>query len=147
MPIYRGNINSTLSSIIRNSPDGENKQFLYNVPCKKELDTLLFFAHRLEKKDRNIFIRVNFEWEYSLRARRIDLVSKENDVITLYKKSSVFSTDSNALDLVRLKDSVQRISPNTNVRCELLYSDVTGEDIISKTLDSLKVDVKYLILT
>ena len=91
MPIYRGNINSTLVSIIDNSSDGENKQFFYHIPCKKELDTLLFFASNLESKDRSVFIRVNYDWEYGLRARRIDLVSKEQNIITLYKKSSKFS--------------------------------------------------------
>ena len=143
MPIYRGNINSTLVSIVKDSSDGENKQFFYQKPCKKELDTLLYFASNLESKDRSVFIRVNYEWEYGLRARRIDLVSKEQNTITLYKKSSIFSTDSNALDLVRLKESVFKTFPNLDVKCVLLYSERIEEDSIRKTLNSLNLDVGF----
>lgn len=143
MPIYRGNINSTLVSIIDNSSDGENKQFFYHMPCKKELDTLLFFASNLESKDRSVYIRVNYDWKYGLRARRIDLVSKEQNIITLYKKSSKFSTDSNALDLVRLKESVLKSFPNLVIKCVLLYSERIEEDSIRQTLNSLNLDVGF----
>lgn len=144
MPIYRGNINSTLRSIIKDSPDGENKQFLYHVPCKKELDTLLYFADAIETKTCSVFIRVNYEWEYGLRARRIDLVSKEQNIITIYKKTSKFSTDSNALDLARHKDCILQSFPNIDVKCVLLYSEKMEEKSILKTLDSLKLDVGFL---
>lgn len=144
MPIYRGNINSTLASIVANSSDGEEKQFFYHVPCKKELETLVYFASNIESKDRSVFIRVNYEWEYGLRARRIDLVSKEYDTITLYKKSNKFATDSNAMDLYRLKESVSGSFPNLKVKCMLLYSDTVEEQSIQQTLDSLKLDVGFM---
>ena len=144
MPIYKGNINSTLASIVADSSDGEEKQFFYHMPCKKELDTLVYFASILESKNRSVFIRVNYEWEYGLRARRIDLVSKESNTITLYKKSTKFATDSNAIDLFRLKESVADSFPNLNVKCMLLYSDTIEEQIIHQTLDSLKLDVGFM---
>ena len=144
MPIYKGNINSTLASIVADSEDGEEKQFFYHMPCKKELDTLVYFASILESKDRSVFIRVNYEWEYGLRARRIDLVSKEANTITLYKKSTKFATDSNAIDLFRLKECVADSFPNLNVKCMLLYSDTIEEQIIHQTLDSLKLDVGFM---
>ena len=132
MPIYRGNINSTLASIVANSSDGEEKQFFYHVPCKKKLETLVYFASNIESKDRSVFIRVNYEWEYGLRARRIDLVSKEYDTITLYKKSNKFATDSNAMDLYRLKESVSGSFPNLKVKCMLLYSDTVKNKVSSR---------------
>ena len=144
MPIYKGNINSTLASIVANSSDGEEKQFFFHMPCKKELDTLVYFASSLESKERSVFIRVNYEWKYGLRARRIDLVSKEANTITLYKKSTKFATDSNAIDLSRLKKSVADSFPNLNVKCMLLYSDTIEEQIIHQTLDSLKLDVGFM---
>lgn len=144
MPIYKGNINSTLASIIADSSDGEEKQFFYHMPCKKELDTLVYFASNLESKNRSVFIRVNYEWEYGLRARRIDLVSKESNTITLYKKSTKFATDSNAIDLFRLKESVEDSFPNLNVKCMLLYSDTIEEQNIRQTLDSLNLDVEFM---
>lgn len=144
MPIYKGNINSTLASIIADSSDGEEKQFFYHMPCKKELDTLVYFASILESKNRSVFIRVNYEWEYGLRARRIDLVSKESNTITLYKKSTKFATDSNAIDLFRLKESVEDSFPNLNVKCMLLYSDTIEEQSIRQTLDSLNLDVGFM---
>lgn len=146
MPIYKGNINSTLASIVVDSSDGEEKQFFYHMPCKKELDTLVYFASILESKDRSVFIRVNYEWEYGLRARRIDLVSKEANTITLYKKSTKFATDSNAIDLFRLKESVADSFPNLNVKCMLLYSDAIEEQSIHQTLDSLNLDVGFMII-
>ena len=144
MPIYKGNINSTLASIVADSSDGEEKQFFYHMPCEKELDTLVYFASNLESKNRSVFIRVNYEWEYGLRARRIDLVSKEANTITLYKKSTKFATDSNAIDLFRLKESVADSFPNLNVKCMLLYSDAIEEQSIHQTLDSLKLDVGFM---
>ena len=144
MPIYKGNINSTLASIVANSSDGEEKQFFFHMPCKKELDTLVYFASSLESKERSVFIRVNYEWKYGLRARRIDLVSKEANTITLYKKSTKFATDSNAIDLSRLKKSVADSFPNLNVKCMLLYSDTIEEQSIRQTLDSLNLDVEFM---
>ena len=144
MPIYKGNINSTLASIVADSSDGEEKQFFYHMPCKKELDTLVYFASILESNDRSVFIRVNYEWGYGLRARRIDLVSKEANTITLYKKSTKFATDSNAIDLIRLKESVADSFSNINVKCMLLYSDTIEEQSIRQTLDSLKLDVGFM---
>ena len=144
MPIYKGNINSTLASIVADSPDGEEKQFFYHKPCKKELDTLVYFASNLESKDHSVFIRVNYEWKYGLRARRIDLVSKEANTITLYKKSTKFATDGNAIDLSRLKKSVADSFPHLNVKCMLLYSDNIEEQSIRQTIDSLKLDVGFM---
>ena len=144
MPIYKGNINSTLASIVADSSDGEEKQFFYHMPCKKELDTLVYFASNLESKNRSVFIRVNYEWEYGLRARRIDLVSKEANTITLYKKSTKFATDSNAIDLFRLKESVAKSFPNLNVKCMLLYSGTIEEQSIRQTIDSLNLDVGFM---
>ena len=144
MPIYKGNINSTLASIVADSTDGEEKQFFYHIPCKKELDTLVYFASILESNDRSVFIRVNYEWGYGLRARRIDLVSKEANTITLYKKSTKFATDSNAIDLFRLKESVADSFSQINVKCMLLYSDTIEEQSIRQTLDSLKLDVGFM---
>jgi len=146
MPIFRGNINSTLESIVNNSSDGENKQFFFRQPCKKELDTLLYFASNIESKDCSVYIRVNYEWKYGFRARRIDLVSKEHNTITLYKKSSKFSTDSNAIDLVRLRESMSNTFPNLTIKCVLLYSEPVEEDSIRQILESLKLDVEYKII-
>ena len=147
MPIYKGNINSTLASIVADSSDGEEKQFFYHMPCKKELDTLVYFASSIESENCSVFIRVNYEWEYGLRARRIDLVSKEANTITLYKKSTKFATDSNAIDLSRLKESVTDSFPHVNVKCMLLYSDVVEEQSIRQTLDPLKLDVEFMTIT
>ncbi len=116
------------------------------MPCKKELDTLVYFASNIESKDRFVFIRVKYEWEYGMRARRIDLVSKESNTITLYKKSNKFATDSNAIDLSRLKESVLDSFPHLKVKCMLLYSDIIEEQSIRKTLDSLKLDVGFMII-
>ena len=115
-----------------------------DIPCKKELDALVYFASSIESKDRSVFIRVNYEWEYGLRARRIDLVSKEANTITLYKKSTRFATDTNAIDLSRLKESVAYSFPQLDVKCMLLYSDTIEEQSIRQTLDSLKLDVGYM---
>ena len=114
------------------------------MSCKKELDSFFVFYISLESKDRFVFIRVNYEWKYGLRARRIDLVSKEANTITLYKKSTKFATDSNAIDLSRLKESVSDSFPQLNVKCMLLYSDAIEEQSIRQTLDSLKLDVEFM---
>lgn len=146
MPIQRININSSLESIIKGRADGGEKQFLLNYPCKKEIDYLVYFAHLLEKENIVPYVRVAFDWEYGQRARRIDLVGVDKDTILLYKKANEFNTDSNALDLIRIKNKVNEKYSNLKISTCLIYSERVEERTIQTTLHSLGLDVNYKIM-
>ncbi len=143
MPVQRININSSLDSIIKGKADGGVKQFLLTYPCKKEIDYFVYFANVLEQENIMPFVRVNFDWEYGQRARRIDLVGVSKDKIFIYKKTNKFNTDSNALDLVRIKEQVLAKYSNLGIDAVLIYTDDIDNQVIHKTINSLGVDVTY----
>lgn len=143
MPIQRININSSLDSIIMGKADGDIKQYLLIHPCKKEIDYFVYFAHVLESENIKPYVRVNYEWEYGQRARRIDLVGIVDDRIIIYKKTNKFNTDSNALDLVRIKDHISTHYSNIGIEAVLLYVDDVDNRTINETITSLGVDVTY----
>ena len=146
MPIHIININSTLPSILEGSPDGDTQNFLLRFPCRSEIDYLVYYSHELESDNRTSYIRVNYEWEYGQRARRIDLVTKEENLITLYKKTSVFATDQNALDLARLKEDISKKFPLYEIECVLIFSKDVDEVSIKQTIASLNLDTKFIII-
>lgn len=143
MPIQRININSSLDSIIKGEADGATKQYLISYPCKKEIDFFVYFAHVLESEDIKPYVRVSYVWEYGQRARRIDLVGATNDKIILYKKTNKFNTDSNALDLERIKEHISTQYPNLEIDIVLIYTEEIDNRIIDGIIDSLGVNVKY----
>ncbi len=143
MPIQRININSSLHSIIMGKADGGTKQYLLTHPCKKEIDFFVYFAHVLELEDIKPYVRVNYEWEYGQRARRIDLVGVTKNKIILYKKTNKFNTDSNALDLVRIKDHISAQYSNLGVDAVLIYTEDVDNGVINDTISSLGLNVTY----
>jgi len=143
MPIQRININSSLESIINGKADGGTKQYLLTHPCKKEIDYFVYFAHVLESENIKPFVRVNYEWEFGQRARRIDLVGVMKNKIILYKKTNKFNTDSNALDLVRIKEHISKQYSNLGVDAVLIYTEDVDNGIINDTILSLGLNVTY----
>lgn len=143
MPIQRININSSLDSIIMGKADGGTKQYLLTYPCKKEIDYFVYFAHVLESENITPFVRVNYEWEYGQRARRIDLVGVVDSKIIIYKKTNKFNTDSNALDLVRIKDHISAQYSNLGIDVVLIYTEDIDNRVIDDTISSLGLDVAY----
>lgn len=119
MPIQRININSSLDSIIMGKADGGTKQYLLTYPCKKEIDYFVYFAYVLETENIKPYVRVNYEWEYGQRARRIDLVGVVQNNIILYKKTNKFNTDSNALDRRYKPESICNQSSDQTIHCKL----------------------------
>lgn len=143
MPIQRININSSLNSIIMGKADGGTKQYFLTHPCKKEIDYFVYFAHVLESEDVIPYVRVNYEWEYGQRARRIDLVGVSDKKLILYKKSNKFNTDSNALDLIRIKEHISSQYPNIGIDAVLIYTEDIDNHIIDDTITSLGLNVSY----
>lgn len=143
MPIQRININSTLDSIIQGKADGDTKQYLLTLPCKKEIDYFVYFAHVLEDENIKPYVRVNYEWEYGQRARRIDLVGIKDNKIIIYKRTNKFNTDSNALDLVRIKDHIANQYTDIGIDAVLIYTEDVDNRIIIDTIDSLGVKISY----
>ena len=143
MPIQRININSSLNSIIKGKADGGTKQYLLTYPCKKEIDYFVYFAHVLESENVIPYVRVNYEWEYGQRARRIDLVGVANRKLILYKKSNKFNTDSNALDLARIKEHISSQYPNMGIDAVLIYTEDIDNQVIDETITSLGLNVSY----
>ena len=143
MPIQRININSSLDSIIMGKADGGTKQYLLTHPCKKEIDYFVYFAHVLESENIKPYVRVNYEWEYGQRARRIDLVGVADNRIILYKKTTKFNTDSNALDLVRFKEHISAQYSNLGIDVVLIYTEDIDNHVINDTISSLGLNVTY----
>ena len=143
MPIQQININSSLESIINGKADGGTKQYLLTHPCKKEIDYFVYFAHVLESENIKPYVRVNYEWEFGQRARRIDLVGVMKNKIILYKKTNKFNTDSNALDLVRIKEHISKQYSNLGVDAVLIYTEDVDNGIINDTILSLGLNVTY----
>ena len=144
MHIQRININSSLDSIIMGKADGATKQFLLTYPCYKEIDYFVYFAHVLESENIEPYVRVNYEWEYGQRARRIDLVGVENNKIILYKKTNKFNTDSNAIDLARIKDHVSTQYSDLVVDTVLIYTEDVDSGMINGMISSLGLNVSFI---
>lgn len=123
--------------------DGGTKQYLLTLPCKKEIDYFVYFAHVLETENIKPFVRVNYEWEYGQRARKIDLVGLTGNKIIIYKKTNKFNTDSNALDLARIKEHILSQYSNLRIDAVLLYSEDVDNRVINDTISSLGIDVSY----
>ena len=123
--------------------DGGIKKYLLTLPCKKEIDYFVYFAHVLETENIKPFVRVNYEWEYGQRARRIDLVGVTENKIIIYKKTNKFNTDSNALDLVRIKEHISSQYSNLRIDAVLLFSENVDNHVINDTISSLGIDVSY----
>lgn len=143
MHIQRININSSLHSIIMGKADGGIKQYLLIHPCKKEIDYFVYFAHVLESENIKPYVRVNYEWEYGQRARRIDLVGVTKNKIILYKKTNKFNTDCNALDLIRIKEHISAQYSNLGIDTVLIYTEDVDNVVINDTITSLGLNVTY----
>ena len=63
--------------------------------------------------------------------------------IIIYKKTNKFNTDSNALDLVRIKEHITSQYSNLRIDAVLLYSENVDNHVINDTISSLGIDVSY----
>lgn len=126
MLVRRINTGSNIASIISNAPDGKATDYIIVDNPTKELDRLTVLANKKIEAGEEAFIKVKFDWEYGQRARVLEVVSRQGDVLTIHKFVSASNFDRHVLDLERLRDllcSRAGLGPDCIRCCLVVQSD------------------------
>lgn len=141
MLILKVNCKSSLSDIIKNVYSGSDRDYIFSPESKKRLDLLVSYSKTLIDKGITTFIEVKFVSKYSARERRIEIVSKDKDCISLYKISSFSKYDKDALDLSHLVLEINETFTNisTPIKGVLLFPQDTDIQFIKDSVSSMNL--------
>ena len=138
MFIRRLNTNSNIENIIRNSPDGKEQEFLIVDSPKKELEKISKFANKKLDEGNEVFIKVKYNWDLGQRAKIIEIITKHNDIITLYKFVNDSNFDKYLLDLDRIVNHITTTGLLDNDKiniCLIVKSEKIKEKLIPLILE------------
>lgn len=96
----------TINSIIEGLSNGKESNYLIVDNPRKELERLAYFANQKMKDGFTSYLKVKYEWELGQRARVLEVITKKEEVITIYKFVSMTNFDQHAIDLERMRKSI-----------------------------------------
>lgn len=132
----------TLNSIIAGLSDGkENNYLIVDNPCK-ELERLAYFANKKIEEGLTSYLRVKYEWELGQRARILEVVTQNGEVITIYKFVSMTNFDQHAIDLERMKESIceQGLMTEENLKICLVTTSEEQKERVKEMLADMGIE-------
>jgi hypothetical protein len=142
MFIRRINKGSNLLSIINGNADGKIEQYIIADSPKKDIEKIAYLAHKHMELDEECFINVKFDWAYGQRARVLELVSKKDGSITIYKMVSSSNFDKHVLDLQRIKEEIHHkySIPEEKIKCKLVLQSKDNIEKLKSLLFAMASD-------
>lgn len=105
MFIRRLNSGSDLSSILEGCPNGAEANYVIVDKPRKELERLACFANKKIEEGKEAYLKVKFNCDLGQRARILEVVTKDNETVTIYKFVKEANFDQHVIDLDRIRDS------------------------------------------
>lgn len=144
MFIRRLNTGSDLSAIITGCPNGTDTNYLIADNPKKELERLAYFANKKINEGVEAFLKVKYEWDLGQRARIIEIVTKEDEIVTIYKFVKETNFDQHILDLNRIKENIceTNIIEKNNLQICIIVSNEKIREKLKNLVSELGIECK-----
>ena len=142
MSILSVNCKANLLELLADKPSGVNREYILEHNNATRLGQLVLYSSLLIKNNITPYIEVKFVSKYSKREKRIELITKEEKKITIYKVSSFSKYDKDALELVNIITEIQEKFTELDVYGVLLFAEKkTNIDFINKSLKTITKNV------
>jgi hypothetical protein len=134
---------NTIENIVNKEIGGVDTQYILNHTSKKRIDTLVVIANSLYQQNATPFIEVKFVSRYSSREKRLEIVSRSQDTITIYKISAFSRYDKDAIDLNQLLEEIKSIFSNSEYKfCGvLLFKELEKIQFIKESLSAMNLNL------
>jgi hypothetical protein len=143
MPILNIKSKASLLDLIANKDSGIIKEYMIDSTNTKRLSMLVSYSEKLINKNIEPFIEVKFQSKYGKREKRIEIVGKRKNVITLYKISKVQNYDKNAIELSKLVFEIREFNSEIKIKGILLFVEKNTDILlIQKFINSKNLGIE-----
>lgn len=132
----------TINSIIESVSNGKESNYLIVDNPRKELERLAYFANKKIETGFESYLKVKYEWELGQRARVLEIVTKKDEVVTIYKFVSMTNFDQHAIDLERMKENIceQGITTPDKLRICLVTTSSDQNERVNEMLADMGIE-------
>ena len=138
-PIITG---GSIDSIIQGLSNGKVRNYLIVDKPRNELERLAYFANKKIETGDSAYLKINYDWEFGQRARVLEVVTRKDAIVTIYKFVSIKNFDQHALDLERIKESIclQGLIAKDNLKICLVTTTPELSERIKELLAEMEID-------
>lgn len=99
MSILKANINASIADLLCDKPSGVVTSYLIKDEHGGKLASMVSLTNDLANSETKTFIEVKFKSKYSQREKRLEIVTMNNNHITICKISNPRKFDKDALEI------------------------------------------------
>jgi len=141
MSVLKINCKANISDILSGVESGINRNFIVDTISRKRLKLIVLFSCKLQEKGINTYVEVKFSSKYGAREKRIEIVGKWNNIVTLYKITSHSKFDKDALELSKIVSEIKEDFQNFSIKGILLCEDCKNINFINKEIGNITQNV------
>lgn len=132
----------TINSIIEGLSNGKESNYLIVDEPKKELEKLAYFANKKIEEGFTSYLKVKYEWELGQRARVLEVVTRKDETVTIYKFVTATNFDQHAIDLERMKESIcgKGLIKEENLKICLVTISVEQKERVKEMLAEMNIE-------
>lgn len=124
------NDNNNISNIISGINGGKDRKCILSETNIERLSPIIRLAHKLELESKEVYIQVKFDSIYNPRPKRLEIVTKKNNIIEIYKFSKKSSFEKECIE-------VQRVIDELNINTNFVFKGFIVLSIDKKDLENL----------
>ena len=140
MFILTVNFKATIPDIVAGRSTGVDRQYLVSDECAGKSDEIVCLADNLSKKCDAAFVEVKFVSKYSQREKRLEVVTKVGNRISVCKISNVKKFDKDSLELNSVCQELRSIY-GTCVFIPVVYLKVSDVTFYQESVNNMGLSV------
>jgi hypothetical protein len=146
MKVVTLNDNNNISNILNGEYGGKERKCILTDDNIERLSPIIRLAYELESRGNKTYIQVKFDSVYNSRSKRLEIVSVDNNTISIYKFSKKSSFEKECLELQRVIDELKSQSDNIFKGFVVLSIPTDETHLIADRVNEISTDVSIYIV-
>ena len=146
MKVVTLNDNNNISNILNGEYGGKERKCILTDDNIERLSPIIRLAYELESRGNKTYIQVKFDSVYNSRSKRLEIVSVDNNTISIYKFSKKSSFEKECLELQRVIDELKAQSDNIFKGFVVLSIPTDETHLIADRVNEISTDVSIYIV-
>ncbi len=140
MLILTVNFKASMSDIVIGRSTGVVRQYMVSDGNTGKFDDIVCLADNLSKKCDAVFVEVKFESKYSQREKRLEVVAKDGNRISVCKISNVKKFDKDSLELNSVCQELRSLF-GTCMFIPIVYLKVSDVSFYQESVNNMGLSV------
>lgn len=128
------NKNSSIDNLVASLPDGKNMSYMVSPIPSTKIEQQIYLSNFLLTHGSDPFIETKFRSKFSAREKRLEVVSRQQNNLVIYKFSNISRYDRDAIDLQRIIGELKQEFSNTQIKFQGVILLENGIELASYSI-------------